>query len=117
MIRLVNTTDKNVYLKGNKIVAMVSPFHQDSVFCLDNDQSDLLSEHKSEQKLGSAKSEGITFDLSGSNLNENQKKGLLEVLHKNIDVFSKGPYDLGKTHLQTHEIDTGDAQTSPYPIL
>ena len=49
--------------------------------------------------------EGVSADMT-----RQEKNQLWELLKTHADVFSSGKYDLGRTHLVTHRIETGDAQ-------
>ena len=107
MLRVVNPTNRDICLKGNKILATVSQFKSDSVCSFDG------TEH-TKQKYTSNKK--YSFDLSNSNLNEEQKTKLLKMLNENSDIFSEGMHDIGKTDLQVHEIDTGNAKPVRTPF-
>jgi len=50
---------------------------------------------------------GIQTDRS--HLTDSEYHQLCVLLYTNIDVFSTGPYDLGRTTLTCHRIDTGNA--------
>ena len=49
------------------------------------------------------------FERSSAHLNDTQQGELHQVLLEYQDVFSKDNYDLGRTHLIEHTIDTGDS--------
>ena len=44
-----------------------------------------------------------------------EKKKLLQFLNANSDIFSEGLHDLGRTHLISHTINTGDAPPVKIP--
>ena len=50
-----------------------------------------------------------------SNRTEEEKRKITELLVKHEQAFSKDEYDLGRTHLAEHVIDTGDAKPIRYP--
>ena len=50
----------------------------------------------------------IDFDLSNSELTEEQKQDLLKLLHEYRDCFATGMDEIGCTHLISHSIDTTD---------
>lgn len=118
-LRVVNPTNKIVYLKSNKILATVSEVEKKSVFSIgdvdkhsfENEQSLGISDIKTNSKPSST----LDFNLKDSDLNDYQKKQLLDLLNKNRDIFSEGLHDLGCTHLQTHKIETGDAMPVKLP--
>ena len=113
VFRILNPTDKLVFLKSNKIVANVTQIEPKSVLSLEG----LNEECENENTIGLSNlqnktnktSPKHTFDLSDSDLSAKQKERLLHLLKKNEDVFSEGLHDLGCTNLQTHRIETSDA--------
>ena len=48
------------------------------------------------------------MDLSSPELTPEGKSKLAKLIRDNADVFSSGPFDLGRTTLVTHDIETGD---------
>ena len=59
------------------------------------------------------------FDLSNSALNEDQKVQLNTLLNEYSDLFANHSYDLGRTHLATHEISVENAapvKQRPYRV-
>ena len=48
------------------------------------------------------------YDNMGETLSDDQRSEVMEFLEKNKDVFSKSEYDLGRTDLVKHVIDTGN---------
>ena len=55
-----------------------------------------------------AQSQNLDFDLSNSDLNEQQKQELLNLLHEYRDCFANSMEEIGCTHLISHSIDTTD---------
>ena len=112
VMRLINPTETNIQIKGNKVLAIVSQVEKANIFMLDDGQTDQTETTKEDCSVTPQK---FTFDLDSADLNEQQKGQLREVLNKNSDIFSEGLHDLGKTHLTTHHIDTGDAPPVKLP--
>ena len=59
------------------------------------------------------------FDLSNSALNEDQKAQLNTLLNEYSDLSANHSYDLGQTHLASHEISVANAapvKQRPYRI-
>jgi hypothetical protein len=56
------------------------------------------------------------YDSSLENLDEDQADELYQLLLKNQRVFSKGDFDLGKTDVAKHSIDTGDTPPFREPV-
>jgi len=50
-----------------------------------------------------------TINIDNADISTDQKNRFLALLGKFKDLFPKNEYDVGKTHLSTHTIDTGDA--------
>lgn len=67
VIRVANTTDKNIHLKENKILALVSPFKQDCVFSLNDVQSQSGACNNSDKSAQNKNPQNLTFDFSNSN--------------------------------------------------
>jgi len=49
-------------------------------------------------------------------LNEEQREAMADLLYKYDDVFSKGEFYVGRTHLITHHIDTGQNRPVRQPL-
>ena len=111
-LRLINPGDKCVHLKGNKVLAVVSEVVKENIFSLSSDAETKPNMSENSSKHNSK----FHFDLDNSDLNESQKQTLLNFLNKNDDLFSEGLHDLGRTTLQTHVIDTGDAPPVKMPF-
>jgi len=52
----------------------------------------------------------LEASYSRRSLTEEQEKKLNKLIEENQDIFSKDEYDIGRTTLVKHEIDTGDAK-------
>ena len=112
VMRVLNPTNKTVYLKSNKSLANVVLIEPASVLSID----EIAEECENENTVGlsdlqnkSKTCHTFSFDLSDSDMSAEQKEKLLHLLEENGDVFSEGLHDLGCTNLQTHRIETGDA--------
>ena len=110
VLRLINPNESDIYLKGNKVLAIVSQVEKENIFSLSEVGNETTNFNKSNPKPN------FKFDLSDSDLDEQQKQELLQFLERNNDLFSSGLHDLGKTNLQTHIIDTGDAPPVKMPF-
>src|SRR2546430_840561 len=62
---------------------------------------------RSENKKKNLKS--LETNYKRRNLTEEQERRLNELIERNSDIFSKDEYDIGKTMLATHEINTENA--------
>jgi len=49
-------------------------------------------------------------------LEDEQRKAVADLLYKYDDVFSKGEFDVGSTHLITHHIDAGQNRPIRQPL-
>lgn len=114
VMRLVNLSESDIYLRGNKVLAVVSQVEKANIFTLND--SEISHTNTTEQNHCTEKPvHKFSFDLQNADLNEQQKEKLLSFLHANSDIFSEGLHDLGKTHLVTHHVDTGDAPPVKLP--
>ena len=111
VMRLINPTDKVIHLRGNKVLAIVSQVEKANIFTLDESESSKTSQENS-SNISNSK---FTFDLQNSDLSDLEKEKLLQFLNANSDIFSEGLHDLGRTHLITHTINTGDAPPVKIP--
>ena len=116
LVRLMNPTDKSIHLGGNKVIGLATSLNADTVFSLQTDSldPDVVSTpvNGSEQQNSAhdeITDEELNLDFENSDLNEEQKQILHAFLLQNKDVFTTGLHNLGKTHLLSHHIDTGDS--------
>ena len=115
VLRLANPTDKNIFWKNNTIFATVSEIDEQHVSCLDDKNSSKTLGHENQGKTSKQHAENIeepiNFNIDESTLSPEQKSILLNLMHKNSDIFSSGPYDIGRTHLQEHKIEIHENAT------
>ena len=88
VLRLINPNDSDIYLKGNKVLAIVSQVEKENIFSLKEVENETTNLNHSNHKPN--------FDLSDADLDEQQKQELLQFLERNNDLFSSGLHDLGK---------------------
>jgi len=55
--------------------------------------------------------ESLPFKLSNE-----QREAVADLLHRYEDVFSRGKFTVGRTHLITHRIDTGEHRPVRQPL-
>lgn len=103
-MRIMNPTQKTIILHANSVIASVSAIQSDSIISLSEQGKSLR-----DSKLSLESQNEIEFDLSDSDLTEEQKKLLTLFLNRNRSVFAKDLSELGQTHLYQHTIETGDA--------
>jgi len=48
------------------------------------------------------------FEASSTELSDGQRAEAVEFLRRNVQVFSKGEFDIGQTDLVEHKIETPD---------
>lgn len=113
VLRIINPTSKQIYIPENKIIGVITALDQASVFSLNvdsfqpNSGSELGSnERKSCQEIDDSE---LNFDFENSDLSDDQKNTLFAFLKQNKDIFTTGLHNIGRTHLQTHSIQTGDS--------
>ena len=61
-----------------------------------------------EKKDNDTKHLEAMFNKFGTSLSEQKREEAVTFLEKNFDVFAKSEFDLGRTGLVKHVIDTGD---------
>ena len=112
-MRIMNPSQKGVFLPANSVLASVSPVETDSVVSLDkNDSLKTTNQNAPSHTSDDTEkdTETLSFDLADSDLTNEQKELLIHFLNKNRKVFAKDLSELGHTHLYEHVIDTGDAR-------
>ena len=97
VIRLLNPTNQDIEIKGNKVLAAVSEIDKNSIYALNTAPNSENSDDSPEDKPKSSKFE---FNLDDSDIDDAQKQRLLNLLDSNSDLFAEGLHDLGRTHLQ-----------------
>ena len=107
VMHVLNPTDNPIQLPGNKVIGIVTPIQQASVFTLSPHIAKQNNFNSSDQ--AEIPDEEIQFDFTNSDLSEEQKAILLTFLRQNKDIFTTGLHNLGRTWLQTHDIDTGNS--------
>lgn len=114
-IRLLNPTNKDIYIPGHRVVALVSDVDVENIHKLDklasdnvhlNPSANVSSAFPNSAKPNNFQNTEIKFNVSSSNLTESERSELLEFLESNRDVFSTSLQDLGKTGLFQHTIET-----------
>ena len=114
ILRLINPTEQTITLKNNKVLAVASEINNKYIFTLtETEQSQSNNFSSSKQKV---KTKKFDFNFENSDLSESQKEDLLKLLHKNSDIFAEGLHDLGRTHLVTHKVHTGDSPPVKLPF-
>ena len=113
VIRMINPNNRDIHLKGNKVLAVVSQVETQNIFSLGTD-SEMTTNAPQFSKTNNTTTK-FDFNLTNSDLNEQQKQKLILLLNKNNDIFSEGLHDLGRTHLAEHTIETGDAPPVKLP--
>lgn len=105
---ILNPTPNPVFIHADTIVATVHEFEIDQLQPwtdeLDKDGSPNASCFN--VNVPTKDTPDISFDLSKSDLNVEQKKTLLNFLGQNKDLFSPSLQNLGKTDLYQHVIET-----------
>lgn len=84
VMRLINPTERNIQIKGNKVLAVVSQVEKVNIFMLDDRE---IGQTEAPNQNSGVTSPKITFDLDNADLNEQQKGKLRTLLNKNSDIF------------------------------
>ena len=108
VMSIINPTHEPVYLQYNSVVATVSDIDVNDLYPL-NDEAEKKQSHDaycSNINIPSGERTNISFDLSKSDLTDEQKATLTTFLEENKDLFSPSLKTLGKTDLYHHVIET-----------
>lgn len=89
----------------NTVVATCEPVESVDIKCL-KDESEITNVHEMRELPEYMDS---TVQKCCVHLNEYQVNEVKALLYEYLDIFSKGPNDIGCTDLATHEINTGAA--------
>jgi hypothetical protein len=90
VLRLVNPTDHPVHLAPNKILAIVSDMTDNKDFTFDDMDDAPFQELGNSNIQKSQEKKKFYYNLDNSDLDQEQKKQLLDFLHSNEDIFSEG---------------------------
>ena len=116
---VVNTTGRDYTLPSRSVIGLAEVI-EDPEACIATVEEFIKSEKaKSESHLSKSAPDDMpeTQKADLSHVSEAQRQKIVELLEKNADLFAKSDADLGKTHLVTAHIETGDAppiKQSPY---
>ena len=108
VMSIINPTHEPVYLQYNSVVATVSDIDVNNLYPL-NDEAEKKQSHDaycSNINIPSGERTNISFDLSKSDLTDEQKATLTTFLEENKDLFSPSLKTLGKTDLYHHVMET-----------
>ena len=118
---IVNTTGRDYTLPARSVIG-IAEMIEDPEACIATVEDFLKSEKETAE---SEKSESASDDVPEtqktdlSHMSEAQRQKILELLEKNADLFAKSDCDLGRTHLVTAHVDTGDhppIKQNPYRL-
>lgn len=104
ILQVMNPSDKDVVIFNNKPLASASVITNESVFSLESSVTHSVTTPSSDDK-----SSELSFDLSQSDLSDNQRGILRTFLNQNKNVFANDLSELGHTEVAYHSIDTADA--------
>ncbi|CAC5426199.1 Retrovirus-related Pol polyprotein from transposon 297 [Mytilus coruscus] len=109
-LRIMNPTKDKIFLPANYVVAAVTPVNSEDIISMSEDNDKVQNPDNSKSKVHTEKGQNVLqFDLSNSDLTEEQKDLLTIFLHKNRKVFAENLSELGRTHMYQHVIETDDA--------
>src|SRR5208282_1124204 len=99
-VRVINTTSEPRLIRKDTYLGVLSP-----VCTLENtdDSVDIPTDNPSTEPASQ-----LLINALPSELSEQQKQQATDLIRSYEDVFSQGEYDIGRTHLVEHTIDTGD---------
>ena len=105
VFRILNPTDKPIYLPRRFVLAKVEEFDPHSVQQLDDKISAKVNIIN---KQPTTCRENLEFDLTHSDIPENKKIRLKQFLKENKQVFASNLKELGQTDRYRHRIETVD---------
>ena len=120
-IRVMNVSEKPIFLKSGSAIADLHPVEivdkNPALFSGLTQDSD-ISEPKSVADEQNEVPDFIEKLVDGvdDSLPESACLALCEILKERIDVFSQSEYDLGRTDIIAHQINTGDARPVRQPL-
>ena len=121
---IVNTTGRDYTFPARSVVGLAEVI-DDPDACIATVEEFVESENvkagPTNQTTESSNPEDVpeTQKADLSHIPEAQRQKILELLEKNVDLFAKSDSDLGRTHLVTAHIDTGDhppIKQNPYRL-
>ena len=110
-ILIVNRTDKPIHIAKNKILGFCHPIYpnlSDPLYChaFLKKSSHSYSVTTATPSYVNSATIHPNVDLSDLNITDSQKKELMNLLIEFGDIFARGPLDLGKSVLVSHDIIT-----------
>lgn len=119
--KLLNPTNQEIQLQKGNVLACVSDVDSSAVYSFDEyttssihntAQVNMIKAHQNTTNANihsktAITQQKLTFDLSNSDLNAQQKQQLTQFLHKNKDIFASGYHELGQCNTYMHKIETG----------
>jgi len=121
-IRVMNVSSRPVELKSGSVVANLQPLEVVNEVEGDTRRKTTLSDQtsatadndKGQQKIP----EFVEYLMRGvdDSLPESASLALSDILKDHADVFSQSEYDLGRTNIISHHIDTTDARPVRQPL-
>jgi len=120
-IRVMNVSEQPIPLKAGTTVADLQPvelLNQEMTSSTDVTQTEQQTKRKPLVNQADDVPDFIEKLVDGvdDSLPESACIALYEILKDHIDVFSRSEYDLGRTEIITHHIDTGDARPVRQPL-
>ena len=106
-LRLINPTKNDIILSPTRVIANVNIIDTHYVYPFKDNCANISSAmpcaNTTENLPNSA---DISFNIDNPTLSKEQKEKLVSFLKQNTDVFSQSLYDIGKTDLSLHKIET-----------
>ncbi|CAC5417580.1 unnamed protein product [Mytilus coruscus] len=99
-LRIMNPTKDKIFLPANYVVAAVTPVNSEDIISMSEDNDKVQNPDNSKSKFHTENDQNVLqFDLSNSDLTEEQKDLLTIFLHKNRKVFAE---NLNELELELH---------------
>ena len=120
-VRVMNASNQPAILKSETVIAQLQPLE---VINEDKDSTELKTTLKDQISvtMNGVENQGVPelieklMQKVDGSLPESASLALLDILKDYADVFSQSEYDLGRTEIISHHIDTGDARPVRQPL-
>ena len=107
VIKVLNPTYSDVIVRDRQVLATIEEIYPDQVIPFSNSHDEESVEVNAIKPDSESSNENkLEFDLSESDLTEEQKHALSSFLYEYTDIFSSDLSQLGKTSLYKHKIET-----------
>jgi len=106
-IRVINMGNKSYELKAGQFVGNAVPVEVTET-SVENDVGSRCTVTSADATMGIPEHVTCLLESLPSDLSSAEREAVASFIRVNADVFSKSEFDIGRTHLVRHQIDTGN---------